>query len=291
MADPEKVLTDTEVVHIEPADGENVGDEGDTPDGDTPDGDAPAADGTTPGPKESIVGRNAPVTPPAPEPVVDHTAADPDAMVRQPGETANEFALRRELTKTRRQLKSERTAELLGTQQTPAPTPKKELSAASAAALSKYKPEEIASLKEVMPAIAEELGFVRADQLQSQTYAEKSQAYLDAFLDKHPEYVNDPALWKSFTEEFSVFKQPADPRDFPRLFNKAHQEVMGLKPAKTGGAGTTAAAAEKVTVASRGSAAAPSNTAPRARTTAPQGVRLDMLKGFTEDEIKELSGD
>lgn len=290
MAEPE-IHTEVEHVSIEHLAG------GDDTLVETPEGEEPA-EGAEPepegeeeapatGPKEQLV--RSQVTPPAPaaaaavEPAVD---PDPSGLVRQPGETVREFAMRAELTRTRGMLRQQRGQELLGEPNAAAAPVAKP--AAQTEILSKYRPEEIKALQEV----AEALGFVKADQLQTKTYGDKGQEYLDSFLDKHPEYSpendTDGKLWDAFKGEFGIYKQPSDPRDFPRIFNKVHAAVFGLQP--QGAGGKTAAATEKVTVASRGSAAAPSNTArPAARAAAaPAGLRKDMLKGFTAEEMEEM---
>lgn len=258
-----------------------------TPEGETPEGEEPAAEGEQePGPKkDQLVRQQVPPAAPA-----AGAPADPDGIVRLPGETEQVFALRNELTKTRALLRGQRGAELLGEPNAAAAPVARTAPAApnQNAILSKYKPAEVEALKEVIGA----LGYVKADQLQSQTYAEKGQVQLDGFLDKHPEYLpeNDPdgRLWAAFKDEFGMYKQPTDPKDFTRIFNRVHAAVFGIQA--QGAGGKTAAAQQKVKVASSGSAAAPSNSnsSPRQSRVAPGAVRRDMLKGFSEDELAEM---
>lgn len=276
MATDPEIHEEVEHVSIEPK-----GDEADeeTTEGDAPEGDEPAGEAETPPvKKEQLVQRQ-----PTPAAPVAGEEGGTDGNERLEGETPREFALRMEVTNLRTKLRGERGAELLGTSSAAPVIPQTD---ANKEILAKYKPEEIKALGEV----AQALGFIRADQLSSQTYEEKGQAQLDAFLDKHPEYSlekdKDGKLWDAFKKEFAIYKQPADPRDFTRIFNKVHNAVFGIQPKSAGG--KQAAANEKVTVASRGSAPAPSTSAPAPRTAAPAGIRKDMLKGFSEDELKEM---
>lgn len=210
-----------------------------------------------------------------------------------PGETPRERALREELVKARKNARQAQGSELAIGNRGAAPaatTEKKELSPEQQAILAKYKPAEIQSLREVLPAIAAELGFVRVDQLSAQHYNERAESELDTFLEAHPEYLqeNDPegVLWGKFKGEFAQYKPPANPKDYRKLFNRIHTEIFGIKPA--GDHGTITAAQRKITVASHAGASGPTRTTPIRTRTAPSGLRLDMLKGFSEDEKKGM---
>lgn len=276
-------------------DDEGEGEEGE----DTGDGEgAPPAKG----PKEQLV-RRQPDQPNAAaggESVAgdgDTTGLSADDLKPVPGETPRERAMRLELTKTRKLLRGERGQELLGAQ-APAPvSQKKELSAEQKAVLEKYKPEELQSLQEVMPILAEQMGFVRAEQLQAGTYAEKASSELDAFLEAHTEYLpeNDHGnvLWDRFKTEFALYKQPQNPKDYRRIFNKIHTEIFGIQPASEGGKGKTDAQRHKVGVASQSGSSGPvaAPRAPKSGQRNTSGLRLDMLKGFDEDELAELENE
>lgn len=220
-------------------------------------------------------------------------ADEDDGLEDVPGETPKERALRGVVKNLRTKLRKERGEDLLGKQPPKlAPGTRKELDDAEKAVLSKYKPEEIAALEEVLPVIAKKQGYVKQDELVQETYADKAQGYLDTFLEKHPEYLpesdTDGTLWEKFKSEFNLYKPPTDPKDFPRIFNKIHKEVFGLKPASS--ALKVNAQQEKKQVASHAGASKP-NT-PRQRTTADtSGYRTDMLKGFSEEETAEMFGE
>jgi hypothetical protein len=280
------MATEPETVDNIPNEVEHVSIEGapegselvETPEGTEPEGTEPEApEATPPGPKEQIVRRQ------PSEPVANATD---DGTERLPGETPQVYALRQELTKTRALLRGERAQELIGGIENATAPVAKPVAPQNEEILKKYKPAEIAAVEEVVKA----LGYVKADQLQTATYGEKGQAQLDSFLEKHPEYSaeKDPtgALWKAFREEFAIYKQPADPKDFTRIFNKVHASVFGIQP--QGADGRSAAAIERVASASRGSAPAPSNTTTRTRVSSPGTVRTDMLKGFTAEEMADM---
>lgn len=208
------------------------------------------------------------------------------------GETPRERALRHEVERLRGENRKVRSEELLGTP--PATQAKlKELTPEKASVLAKYKPEEISSLREVLPVLAEEMGYVRQDQLGAQTYQTTANEALNDFLTGHPEYLpendKDNVLWTRFSEEYKNFKQPENPKMFSKIFERVHREVMGIQPAAN--LAPIKAAQEKVKVASH--AGAPSSTGinrPGNRPASKTGLRTDMLKGFSDKEIAELEG-
>lgn len=205
-------------------------------------------------------------------------------------ETPRERALRQEVERLRGENRRARGAELLGKAPV-TPAEKKELSPDKASVLAKYKPEEISSLREVLPVLAEEMGYIRQDQLGATTYQEKANEALDTFLSSHQEYLpendKDNVLWARFREEYATFKQPTDPKQFSKIFERVHREVMGIQPAAN--LAPIIAAQEKVKVASH--AGAPSSTGinrPGNRGASKSGLRTDMLKGFSDKEIADL---
>ncbi len=213
-------------------------------------------------------------------------------LARIEGETPREYALRLELHKTRGKLRAERSEDLLGTNQRPVAA-KKELSPEKAAVLGKYKPEEIQALREVFPALAEEMGFVREDQLAGASYEEKAQGSLDSFLDKHPEYLpendKDGTLWNAFKAEYALYKQPTNPKDFVKIFERVHKDVFGIQP--KGALKTLNAQREKANVASHAGASSTTTAPKTSKATPAAGLRLDMLKGFSDEERAELLSD
>jgi hypothetical protein len=220
--------------------------------------------------------------------------ANPYGIKRIPGEPAAQFALRLELAKTRGQLRDKRTGEIMEGIRPGAPTAApRQLSDHAKEVLAKYPKEQLDALKEVMPALAEELGFVRKDELQGNTYAEKAQEQLDSFLERHPEYLpeKDPegTLWQRFSEEFKIFKQPENPKDYARLFQKAHQAVFGIQ---AGGAlPKIQAQQKKVQVASHAGASGPTSAQRQMRpgSNVGAGLRLDALKGFSDEDKERIA--
>lgn len=233
-------------------------------------------------------------TNPKPEPAAKAEGEEGnDDLAVVEGETPRERALRIELTNTRAKLRKERTDDLLGGQ--PRQTPHaRELTAEEKVVVGKYKPEEISALKEVLPVLAKEMGFVLKDELQGNTYAEKSQEVLDGFLDKHPEYKSendkDGTLWESFKSEFQLYNKPANPKDFTKIFERVHRQVFGIEPAK-GKLPAVNAQREKTKVASHTGASSAATTKAKTATAASEGYRTDMLKGFTDEEKAELFAD
>ncbi len=233
-------------------------------------------------------GNQTPAAPAAPEPTNQF------GIKRLPDETLREFGMRLELTKTRAMLRKERAGEILDTLRPNAPSPASggQLSEAAQRVIGKYKPEELAALREVLPVLAGEMGFVRKDELAGSSYADKAQEELDAFVEKHPEYKpeNDPegATWAAFREEFADRKQPANPKELRKLFEKVHQSVFGIQAGGTLPA--VQAQQQKVQVASHAGASVP--TAPARQRSGGgrgNGLRLDALKGFDEETKQRIA--
>ena len=206
------------------------------------------------------------------------------------GETPREKALRKQIEDLRAERRKERTDEIIKE----APESKRaDLSDEDKAVIGKYKPTEVAALKEVLPVLAREMGYVRQDQLASATYVEKSNDILNAFIDKHPEYLpqndKDGTLWNAFKEEYALYKQPANPKDFSKIFDRIHRDVFGIKPA--GALPKLNAQREKAQVASHaGTSSSTSSRAGTAKASASQ-YRIDGLKGFTDEEKAEMFGE
>src|SRR5205085_1980645 len=121
------------------------------------------------------------------------------------------------------------------------------------------------------------------------TYVDRANDELNSFLDKHKEYLpendKDGILWTAFKTEYGLYKQPSNPKDFQKIFERIHRDVFGIKPA--GALTTVNAQREKVKVASH-AGASPTLPATREKKATPGGLRLDMLKGFTDEEKAEL---
>ena len=211
------------------------------------------------------------------------------------GETPREHALRLEVTRLKQLNRKERSNDILGKEGNSIPA-KREMSPESKAKLANYREEEINALRDVFPVLAEEMGFVRSDQLNAQSYSEKAGSELDTFLDKHPEYLpendKDNVLWSRFQEEYKLFKQPENPKDFKKLFERIHKDIFGIKVAGEG-MGAINAAQRKVNSASHAGASAPTRASGlhKAPARVSSGLRTDMLRGFSDDEIAELIGE
>lgn len=235
-------------------------------------------------PDEIVSRQNAPAAAPAAKPEADGNVD----LAEIEGETPRERALRLEVTRLKREGRQDRIREVLP--HAPATATTRELSEDEKKVLGKYKPEELNALREVLPTLAKEMGFVRQDELGATTYQEKSQEVLDSFLEKHPEYLpendKDGTLWGAFKAEYGLYKQPSNPKDFQKIFERVHRDVFGIKPAS--GLTKVNAAREKVSVASHAGASSTAKPAPARQGRAPQGLRLDMLKGFSTEELAEL---
>lgn len=292
-------IKDVDTVYVEPSgDGENVEDPNkkvDETDGDgAGDADEGTNDGIGAGPHkpEELVDTSKPAKPAGkdPEGGDKKPKIGGDGLVDIDGETPRERALRGQLDIERKRNRQAQTKELgIENSNATVEIPAQQLPK-NQEVLKKYKPEEIAALREVLPALADEMGYVKAQDLSQKSYAEQSQGVLDTFLESHPEYSteNDPqgVLWNAFKQEFGIYNKPTNPKDFVKIFNRIHTTIFGIKPA--GNNGALNAAREKINVASHAGASGPGRSnAPTSKAAVP-GLRLDMLRGFDDEDIDDI---
>lgn len=228
-----------------------------------------------------------PVVEPSAEPeveAVDVPIVEPKPV---PGETPVERALRKEVERVKGLLRKEKSNELFVPSEVP-PT-RKALSEDKKKILEKYDPEQLSELGVIIEAKAEEMGFVRKEELSAQNYSETADGQLQSFLDDHKEYLpendKDSLLWNRFRDEFGLYKQPTNPKDFKKIFNKVHESIFGVQA--TSNLNKINAQQQKIKTASHTGSMATRSSAPAPK--APNtNIRYDMLKGFDEDELKEL---
>lgn len=263
----------TERVEIAPA-----GDDAENVDDIQPDSSQAEGSDATP-PKEQIVARepksNAPIEP---KPV--------------DGETPREKALRLEVERLREINVKNRRGEIIETPPAQRETATKKVDDI----LSKYKPEELNSLREVLPLLAEEMGFVRKDEMKVDNWTTEANTQFETFMGKHPELNaendKDGTLWKAFADEYNsglYNKNPTNAKDVGRILEKAYREVFDTKDSSN--ARETHAAQEKVKVASHAGTSGPATAPIRTQSAAKSGLRLDMLKGFTDEEKEDMLGE
>lgn len=212
-----------------------------------------------------------------PEPIVDGEKKEEPAPVDS--ETPREHALRLEVERLKGLRRQERKEDLQAIEQKVEKIEKKDV-------LSKYDQQELANLKEVMEVFAEEFGFVRKNEFQTQNYRQTADTILDDFLQAHVEYLpendKDNLLWNRFKEEFSLYKQPDNPRDVKKILDRIHSSITGTGRSLNQNA--LKAQQEKVKQAAHGG-----TTIARASSdTKPNPVMRSILKGFSEEEMKDL---
>lgn len=213
------------------------------------------------------------------------------------GETDKEYALRLEVGRLRGVIRGNRATEITADVIPPGQVPQRELTPEEKAVMDQYEknPRDkaaIDALTKVFPILAKRLGFVRAEDITQDEQKREAQTTLNTFVEKHPEYLpeNDPdgIFWGRFTELYKMYRPPSNARDMGKLLDRVHNEVFGVQA--PGNLPGVAAAQRKVEVASHAGApasAAPARPAQRA-SAAPPGVRLDMLKGFTQEELDAM---
>ena len=222
------------------------------------------------------------------EPKIQDQKPEPKPV---PGETPRERALRLEVERLKSARRKDQAKELLGDQKIPAQE-SNQLSQDKLDVLKKYDPDELKNLEDVVGVLAEKNGWVRKGDLQKETYNSVANDQLDTFLSEHSEYLpeNDPdnTLWDSFKSEFALYKQPENPKEFKRIFNKIHKEIFGIQPQQN--LKKIDAAKEKIKVASHvGVSTGGSRGSQRVTSQVDPSLKAN-LKGFTEEELTELFG-
>jgi len=204
----------------------------------------------------------------------------PTEEVKEPkpvdGETPRERALRMETSRLKGLLRKERQDELFVKQ----PTVK-----SKEEDLSEYDPEEVKRLE----TLVSKLGYVKKNEYVQQSVLEKNNAEFDTFIEEHPEYSaendKDGILWNQFKAEFGLYQPPQDPRTLRKVLNKVHNEIYGIKPAMN--LNKINAQQQKLKVASH-----TGTMGSKASISSPQApnpnIRRDMLKGFDEEDLKEM---
>lgn len=210
------------------------------------------------------------------EPVAEETVKVEPKPVE--GETPRERALRLEATRLKGLIRDQRKGELFvkrANNETTLPEDLKD-----------YDPEQIKTFQN----IAEKLGFARRDEIVHQTTQDRLNNEFDTFMEEHPEYSpendKDGLLWNQFKSEFSFYNPPKDPKVLRKILNKVHGDIYGIQPAKN--LNKINASQEKIKVASHTGASAGKET--KNQPLQPQGLRIDALRGFTEEEKRELFG-
>ncbi len=217
------------------------------------------------------------ITVPAVAPVVEPAPVD--------GETPREKALRIQVEELRAQRRADRAKEIPVEH---AIVPPKELSAKKQELLKKYNPDEVKNLEELIDTVAEERGWVRKEEFQKETFQKEGNDEVQTFIDAHPEYDGDHdkdgLVWNRLKEEFGRYRPATSRKELRKNLEDAHQKVFGIQP--SGNAGIINAQREKVKVASHAGASQGGSPTP----TVPKTIRLDMLKGYDDEEgQKELA--
>lgn len=206
-------------------------------------------------------------------------------LKRLPDESDREWALRIENNRLRHIANGNRSKEIVDNK------PEAVVEAKPSEVLKKYKPEDVAALREVLPELAKEMGYVRKDELNASNYETVANEQIEAFIAEHPEYSieKDPesTLWNRLKEDYkSFYKPPTNPKDFKKIFERIHRDVFGIEP--KGPLPKDTAAREKIKVASHTPNSAPASPRTTVRKAAPGGLRLDMLKGFSDEDKSKI---
>jgi hypothetical protein len=221
--------------------------------------------------------------------LVDQTEGQ--SLKRQPGETDREFALRLELDRVKESRRKERAGQLLGDIKPDLKKSEGDLTDDDKALLKQYDQGELGNFEKILDVLAKKRGWVRKDEFRASTYQQLATDNLESFLADHKEYLpeNDPGnvLWNRFRTEFALYRQPENPKDLKKIFNKIHKEVFGIQPESD--LKTINAQKEKLNVASHSGASSNKTV----RTPTPSNIDSNLrshLKGFSDKELDEMFG-
>jgi len=214
-------------------------------------------------------------------------------------ETPRERALRKELERVREEKRALQSASLLakdvsnktGSEARQPSDRVKELR-------EKYDETQISELREILEVVGEEIGFVRAEEIERTTYQQRSTEVLDSFLKEHPEYLpeNDSGdvLWNQFQQEIKGFTQPQNPQDWKTTLEKAHLLVSGQKrisiSSNPDNLNKALSKQSKIRAASH-STGSPSESQQKAPSPASSGKGAEVrpyLHGFSDEDLKEM---
>ena len=209
-----------------------------------------------------------------------------NGVKRVSGESDREFALRIENKTLRDRIGGTRTKEITS-QKSPVIVQKEKK---ESEVLKKYKPEDIQALREVLPEIAGEMGYIKKDELDASNYEKVANEQIEAFVTDHPEYSiekdPDSTLWNRLKDEYSNFyKPPTNPKDFKKIFERIHKDIFGIQA--KGPLPKETAAKEKIKVASHASTSVPASQRYQSKQSVG-GLRTDMLKGFSDEDIADI---
>lgn len=283
MTDTEEVKTDYERVEVEPTKDEELVEGQEEPTQSSPSDDEPAGEEQEAATEDG----EAEEADQAQEEEPAQAPAQSDGAKPVVGESPREAALRKELERLHRVNRQLKVSQIVSQGR---PTPSRApVDPRANEVLSQYKPEEVQELEKVIGAMAGKLGLVRRDEVQQQTYQAQAESVLQQFLDEHPEYKaeNDPdnLRWSQFREAYQMYKPPADPRQYARIFKTIHQSIFGIQSAE--GLKKTAAQREKIKVASHGQSARQSGGAPVAKPK--DTVQLDPgLKKYLKGDFGDI---
>ena len=223
----------------------------------------------------------------------------PEGVKEVSGETPRERALRLEVQRVKEINRGLRGSKLLGDVQPQASSKPAELSDEDKKALEVFDPEQVANMEKLLPVLAKKLGFVKRDELTAGTYQSTSQEVLDTWLEGHPDYLpeNDKGdiLFNRLKSEISLYQKPANPKDWIKILNRSHNEIMGITTKPKESAGQVLAQQEKIKVASHGPVSvSPKKTVSTGASQSDQEMR-DLaerggLKGFSPEEMDEIFG-
>lgn len=216
------------------------------------------------------------------ESTVDETTNTDTEIKPVEGETPRERALRLETTRLRNLLRQERKDELL-------PVKKQDESQLKIDdELAQYDPEELKRFD----TLARKMGFVKNEELEQRTSKEQMDGVLEDFLQEHPEYApendTDGVMWNQLKSEFSLYNAPKDPKTLRKVLAKAHNDIVGIQPAAK--LTKINASREKIKVASHAGAATTKESKAPVRKSQPSGHRTDMMKGFSDEDLKDIFG-
>jgi hypothetical protein len=226
----------------------------------------------------------------------EEVEAPPTEVKDVEGETPRERALRLEVQRVKEINRGLRGKKLIGDVQ-PMHSMQAELSDEDKKALEIFDPEQVSNMEKLLPVLAKKLGFVKKDELSAGTYQSTSQDVLDTWLEAHPDYLpeNDKGdiLFNRLKAEISLYQKPSNPKNWNKILNRAHNEIMGIRTQPKESAARVLARQEKIKVASHGQVSVPpkkSSKAPVSQSDQEQRVLAEKggLKGFSPEELDEI---
>ncbi len=153
-------------------------------------------------------------------------------------------------------------------------------------------PDDVKLIEKVLKAKGyvrkEDAAKLAEEKVQGITYEQSQKAYMQDFLNKHPEYKpeNDPGdvMWRKLQDELSLYAVPQDATKIPTILERAHGSIA---PTPVGGE-KPEVIKKRLETAGLGAGQGKKSSPSTSPALTPQQVEEYRRGGWSEEEIKKM---